>query len=114
MNPPPTAPCTPHFTRPTRRRCAGASTLEFALALIVACVVAAFALERIAQLQVSAGDAKAQTTEAQRRSAAALAEARDALPANPAASPPCAATPFTPTSAPRAGAVPGPEFPSCP
>ena len=114
MNPQQAAPCTPLFTRPTRRPCAGASTLEFALALVVACVIAAFALERIAQLQVSAGDAKTQTTDAQRRSVAALTQARDALPTDRAASLPCAAAPLTPTSAPRAGAVPGPESPSCP
>lgn len=75
---------------------AGFARLEFALTVIVAGVIAAFALERIEQLQGSARSARVDTLAAQSRSTTALAQARCA--ASVAAS---AATPG-PTGAARA------------
>jgi len=85
--------------------------LEFALTVVVAAVIAALALERIAELKASADGAVAQATASQSRAAAALAQARQPLAPSSEASAPC---PVTPTPAPPAGAMPGMNAISCP
>jgi hypothetical protein len=84
--------------------------LEFALTVTVAAVIAALALERIAELQVSADGARAQTAAAQGRSTAALAQAREPLPSSSAAAMPCR---VNPSSEPLTGAATGILSPSC-
>jgi hypothetical protein len=109
MNPIPTPeprktpPCKHHCLRATRRAAAGLTRLEFAVAVIVAGVMASFALERIAQLQHSAQDVRAETTAAQQRAVTAQAEAL--VPGSPAASAP---TPrlLVPAQASQSQAVP--------
>ena len=85
--------------------------LELALTVVVVGVIAALALERIAELQVSADGARAQTTAAQTRSTTALAQARQPVSPSSAAAMPCLASPL-PT--PLAGAMSGAQSPSCP
>jgi hypothetical protein len=86
--------------------------LEFALTVVVVGVIAALALGRIAELQVSAGDARAQTTSAQARSSTALTEASASLPSSSSAAPkPCSSTH---RSEPRTGAATGIPSLSCP
>ena len=85
--------------------------LEFALTVVVVGVIAALALERIAELQLSANGARMQTVAAQERSTAALATAREAIPSSAAAAMPCLVT-LTP--APLTEAVPGLQSTSCP
>jgi hypothetical protein len=81
--------------------------LEFALTVVALGVIAALALDHIAQLQVSARSAEHDTTAAQARSRAALAEARGA-----SASWPC---PITPAQAAPSGTSPAADPPlSCP
>jgi len=69
--------------------------IEFALTVIVIGVIAAFALERIAQLQTAAQQVRAETAAAQARSASALAEARHGSASVPA----CEFTPGPSSSA---------------
>jgi hypothetical protein len=77
----------------------------------VIAVIAAMALDHIASLQVSALGAEQETTAAQVRSSAALAEARGAVAAASAA-PIC---PITPAQAAPSGTLPSAEPPpSCP
>jgi hypothetical protein len=81
--------------------------LEFALTVAVLAVIAALALDHIAALQVSARSAERETTAAQARSSAALAEARGA-------STPLTC-PITPAQAAPSGTLPSVEPPpSCP
>jgi hypothetical protein len=98
-----TSPCLQPALRSTRRAAAGATRLEFTLAVVVAGLIASLALHRIAQLQVFAQDASAQTTAAQTRSVSALAAARDPTFNTSAASRP---RPSTPAQAPLTGAAP--------
>ena len=86
-------PCPHHAPRATRRADAGLTRLEFALAVIVAGVMASLALERIAELQQSAHDVSAETSAAQQRAVAAQAEARETLFPPSAASTPRPASP---------------------
>ena len=83
--------------------------LEFALTVAVLAVVAALALDHIASLQVSARGAEQETTAAQARSSAALAEARGAVTAASAA-PLC---PITSAQAAPSGTLPSAQ-PSLP
>jgi len=102
MNSP--SPCLRHASRSSRRAAAGATRLEFALAVVVASLMASLALDRIARLRVFAQDASATTTAAQTRSVAALAAARDPAFNNSAAA--STPRPVTPAQAPLTGAAP--------
>jgi hypothetical protein len=83
--------------RASRRICAGRVRVEFGLAVVVLGVVASLALQRVAELQVSANDARDDTRAAQARSVDALAQA-------------CFPHPI---AAPDAGAAPAVSPPSC-
>ena len=86
--------------------------LEFALTVAVLGVIAALALDHIASLQVSARSAEHDTTAAQARSSAALAEARGTVATAASAAAPC---PITPAQAAPSGTLPSVEPPpSCP
>ena len=106
-------PCLTCAPRSSPHAAAGIARLEFALTVVVLGVMAAFALDRIAQLQGSAQGARLETTAAISRSAAALDEARCAVPAATAASAP---NPITPAQAPSTGTASRVDSPvhSCP
>ena len=89
-NPP---PCPSATHPPTRRPSAGLTRLEFAFAVIVAGVIATLALNRIAELHLSAQAARDETISQQDRSAATLVEAHKTIPSGPAASMPRLVTP---------------------
>jgi hypothetical protein len=99
MNPIPSPPrrnppqCPAPTLSPTRRTSAGLTRLEFALAVIVAGVVATLALNRIAELHLSAQAARNETTAQQDRSAATLVEAHKTIASGTAASMPRLVTP---------------------
>ena len=71
--------------------------LEFGLAVVVLGFVASMALQRVAELQLSADDARSETHAAQARSVDALSQA-------------CFPNPI---AAPDAGAAPATSTPSC-
>ncbi len=119
MDPRPTPPqsklpqCTQTIAhRHAPRAAAGIARLEFALTIVVVVTIAAFVLDHLAELQVSARGAELETKAAQARSLAALAQAHGSA-ANPAsASPPC---PITPTRTAQSGAPSGVQtLSSCP
>jgi len=92
------------MTRAAHEACAfGAARLEFALTLVLVSLLAALALQRIAELQRFARHAEARTAAAQARATHAVDEARKAIPARSGASAP---RPFTPAQTPLAGAAP--------
>jgi Tfp pilus assembly protein FimT len=107
-------PCPTSILRSKPHAAAGIARLEFALTVVVLSIVAAFALDRIAQVQVSAHGAQLETKAALTRSTAALEEARCAVP--PALAAASEANTFTPAHAPRTGTASRVDFPvpSCP
>ena len=97
---------------------AGTARLEFAVTVAVLGVIAALALDHIAQLQTSAHAARLATLAAQARSVAALDQARCAPRISASAPLPDRLTPplTLTTQAPRTGMAPRVDSPvsSCP